>query len=308
MTSTQDHPRTSAAALASAAAVARQAARLLSDSGFDEQQRMREIGVLARAWLGWDHAQWLAEKDAPAPSGFADGLIAWARRRARHEPVAYILKLREFYGRPFEVTPAVLIPRPETEAVVDLGLEWLRQRESSGSSGKLVRLLDVGTGSGCLAITFALERPDLVAEGTDISAVALDVARRNAAAWGVTERVTFEHASLVGPADRTFDLIVANPPYVPIVDRDSLQPDVREFEPPTALFAGPDGLDVIRLLLPSAARVLTPGGRLLMEIGAGQAERVGALVSASGLICREIRPDLSGIPRVVVADSPGRSL
>jgi release factor glutamine methyltransferase len=287
--------------LPSAATVAREAARLLADAGFSEQERMRDISVLARAWLGWDHARWLSEKGSPAPAGFVDGLLGWVARRARREPVAYITGIREFYGRPFRVTPNVLIPRPETESIIDLALEWANARHERSQP---LRVLDLGTGSGCLAVTLALELPDSTIVASDIFEAALQVARLNAAAWGVAERITFVEQSLAGPSAEAFDLIVANPPYVPERDRAELEPDVREFEPAGALFGGFDGLDVVRALLPAAARALAMDGRLLMEIGAGQADLVATLVAEAGLRLRHVRPDLAGIPRVVVADAP----
>jgi release factor glutamine methyltransferase len=287
--------------LPSAATVAREAARLLADAGFNEQERMCDISVLARAWLGWDHARWLSEKASPAPAGFVDGLLGWVARRARREPVAYITGIREFYGRPFQVTPDVLIPRPETESIIDLALEWANAHQHRPQP---LRVLDLGTGSGCLAVTLALEVQDATIVAADISEAALRVARLNGAAWGLAERITFVEQSLAGTSAGAFDLIVANPPYVPEQDRSELEPDVRDFEPACALFGGLDGLDVIRALLPAAARALAADGRLLMEIGAGQADSVATLAAEAGLQWREVRPDLAGIPRVVVADAP----
>jgi release factor glutamine methyltransferase len=284
--------------------VAREAARLLADAGFEEQERMREVGTLARAWLGWDQARWLASKDDTAPAGFAEGLMAWVARRARHEPAAYIVGFREFYGRPFAVSPAVLIPRPETEGIIDAGLQFLRERVGPD---RRARVLDIGTGSGCLAITMALEWPGATVVATDVSVPALDVARQNAAAWGISDGVTFTEAVEASLLGGPFDLILTNPPYVPEADRDKLQPEVRNFEPAIALFGGPDGLDVIRALVRSAAAGLAPGGQLVMEVGMGQADEVTRLLTAERLIWRETRPDLAGIPRVVVADLPARS-
>ncbi len=304
MTARNDHP-VSVLARTSIAVVAREAARVLADAGFDEHLRMREVNLLARSWLGWDQARWLADKHLPPPDGFADGLMRWVERRAGREPVAYILGLREFYGRPFQVTPDVLVPRPETEALIDLALDWLRRRKAD--AGGTVRVLDIGTGSGCLAVTLALEWTDVAIVATDISAPALLVARQNAAAWGVADRITFLHESLTGSSQGAFDLIVANPPYVPERDRESLSVDVREFEPSLALFGGADGFDVLRDLFPAAARTLAPGGRALVEIGVGQAAAAAELATAAGLVWCETRPDLAGIPRVVVADHPTRS-
>jgi len=286
------------------------AARALAEAGFAADVGLSEAHLLARAALGWDHATWLSRKNDVAPDTFSETLAAWVQRRISREPIAYILGRREFYGRDFRVTPDVLVPRPETELIVEEALRWLaeRQRTATVNAAGPVAVLDVGTGSGCLAITLALERPEIQVMATDVSPAALAVATSNAATWAVASRVTFQLASLTGAAANAFDLVVSNPPYVPVGDHATLPLDVRDHEPPMALVGGVDGLDVVRQLLPAAAGALRPGGRLLCEIGFGQVEEVARLIDASGLHWRGARPDLAGIPRVVVADRPDAPL
>jgi release factor glutamine methyltransferase len=270
------------------------AARVLADAGFPLDESQRDVSVLARHLLGWSLTDWAVRNRDDAPAEFAARLDAAVRRRATHEPVAYITGVREFYGREFHVTPAALIPRPETEALVEVALHAATNARTQSA----LTLIDVGTGSGCLAVTVKLERPSTRVIATDISAAALDVARRNAARLGAD--VEFVETSLLPPHIQA-DVIVSNPPYIPEHDRATLPADVREFEPAAALFAGPDGLDVIRELVPAAHAALRPGGRLVMEIGAGQADDVAALLKAAGFEGAYIKADLQGIPRVVVA-------
>jgi release factor glutamine methyltransferase len=176
---------------------------------------------------------------------------------------------------------------------------------SWGPLGSRPLIVDVGTGSGCIAITLALEWPSARVFATDISSAALEVARTNAEALGATVEFLQVIDTELFPADLpAAGLIVSNPPYVSERDRASLMPDVRDFEPALALFAGDDGLEVIRALVPAAARALAPGGALVMEIGAGQAEDVIALAAGAGFDLAAVRPDLQGIPRVLVARTP----
>lgn len=268
--------------------------RILIGAGFPADEARRDASVLLRHVLGWTMAEWAAKSRDQAPEGIRARLEALARRRVSREPVAYITGSREFYGRDFRVTPAVLIPRPETELIIDEGLKILR----AGSEG--IAVLDVGTGSGCLAITLALERPGASVTATDISADAITVARENARALGA-DRVQFLQTSLAPLNAGPFDIIVSNPPYVSTRDRSTLAPDVRDFEPATALFGGDDGLAVIRELAQAASRALVPGGWLLMEIGFGQSATVNDILTNAGLAVDRIVPDLQGIPRVVVA-------
>jgi len=269
---------------------------ILEDAGFTPEDARSDVAVLARHAMGWTMAEWAVRLRDGAPPDLAGRLADMAARRARHEPIAYITGTREFYGRAFHVTPSVLIPRPETEGLIDTALKGRRV-------GSRPLIIDVGTGSGCIAITLALEWPGSRVVGTDISPAALEVAQSNARALGAVS-AEFVHvaADEFFPAHfRGVDLIVSNPPYVSERDRESLPADVRDFEPHTALFAGNDGLDLIRLLIPRAANALARGGMLLMEIGAGQAGAVPELLATADLQLVEIKSDLQGIPRTVVA-------
>jgi release factor glutamine methyltransferase len=211
--------------------------------------------------------------------------------RLKGKPTQYITKRQEFYGREFKVTRDVLIPRPETELLVETLLKLIP------APGVII---DVGTGSGAIAITLALELNRSVI-ATDLSPEACAVARSNA--LKLASKVQFLEADLLKPfADSTADVIVSNPPYVPLNDRAGLQREVRDFEPSLALFAGPDGLAVYKCLIPEAKRVLKPRGILAIELGFGQAEAVSAL--ASDWLKLQLIPDLAGIPRVLTCERP----
>ena len=215
----------------------------------------------------------------------------YLHERIQGRPTQYITGRQEFYGREFRVTPDVLIPRPETEHVIDAALaRW----------GESCRCVDIGTGSGAIAATLAVERNTRVT-ATDVSIAALRVAARNIAA--LEAPVTLVACDLAAALrERSFDLVVSNSPYVPSGDRQALQREVRDFEPEVALFGGPDGLDVYRRLIPEAARILRPGGWLVLEIGFGLGDTVSALLDGWSNI--EVRPDLAGLPRVVMACRP----
>jgi len=276
-----------------AAAVASGAARLRA-AGFTREDADRDAGVLARGLLGWSLADWMSRRDDVASPDWLNTFEALIGRREAREPVAYLLGTREFYGRPFAVTSSVLIPRPETELLVDLALEWCRAAGARSA-------LDVGTGSGCIAVTLALESPALVVTGLDCSADALATARQNALALGGADRLVWRLSDLLTAVTGSVDLIVSNPPYVPERDRAGLSRDVRDFEPGLALFGGPDGLDVIRRLIPAAAACLRPGGALIMEVGAGQSDAVTSLLADAGFSAVTWHADLQAIPRVVIA-------
>jgi release factor glutamine methyltransferase len=281
------------------------AAGRLESAGIPGDDSRREAALLARFVLGWDAAAWLTHQREPAPSGFQESFDRLIARRVSREPIAYLTGEREFYGRPFFVTPSVLVPRPETEFVIDaaVGLARARQTGGSGRRSEIV-IVDIGTGSGCIAITLALELPQARVIATDSSAEALRVAEENARRHGVADRVEFRHGPfLAGYADPV-DVVVSNPPYVPESDRASLAPEVARFEPAAALFAGQDGLDVIRALVPRAAAALRPGGALVMEIGFGQARDVQRVVEKARLTEARLVPDLQGIPRVIAALRP----
>ena len=216
----------------------------------------------------------------------------WLHERMQGKPLQYITRTQEFYGRPFTVSPDVLIPRPETELLIET---VLKRRP------KARQIVDVGTGSGAIAITLALELNAAV-NATDLSPQALRIAAANAATLNAGVRLL--NADLLSPlADATQDAVVSNPPYVSTADRETLQREVRDWEPHLALFAGADGLDIYRRLIPEALRVLKPGGLLALEIGYGQADAVTAL--AADLQNIEIAQDLAGIPRVLTCEKPG---
>ncbi len=232
--------------------------------------------------------------------------------------MSLILGRREFRGLEFEVTPAVLAPRPETEIIIEAALElrWGRRPASArlrrgapkrcAAGGPPATIIDVGTGTGCLAVCLARELPGARVIATDISAAALDVAARNASRHDVTGRVSFVRTSLLTGLSGPAGLIVSNPPYVPTADIPALPPEVRDWEPRGALDGGADGLDVVRALLDEAPRVLAPGGWLIMEFGFGQEDGIRGAVSRSALDLVAIRADLQGIPRTLVATTPRR--
>lgn len=285
------------------------ARRRLEAAGIPRTEAALDAELLARDVLGWDRATWLARRDEPETSvdlevratrgqgAFSAALEPLVARRLAREPMAYIRGTQEFYGREFLVGPGVLIPRPETELVVDAARAALATRLSQ-------RLADIGTGSGCLAITLALEVPVSRVVATDISTAALHIARGNAAAHGVTTRVRFLETPYLAGVRGPFDVVVSNPPYVRESDTSRLPPEVRNHEPGDALFGGADGLRDLRAVAEAAAQTLAADGVLVMEFGLGQTEAVRDLVAAAGLAETEVRHDLQGIPRVIVACRP----
>ncbi len=230
------------------------------------------------------------------------------RRRLAREPVAYILGHRAFRTIELEVTPDVLIPRPETETLVDVALEALAAMPIAGPDPEDEPLaIDVGTGSGCVALALASEDPFVRLVAADVDPGALAVARDNAARLGLSRRVEFVLSDLFADiGERPFDLVVSNPPYIPADEYVALEPNVRDYEPRLALYGGVDGLDVYRRLIPGAALLLRAGGTLAVEVGDGQADAVAGIVEAAGAYeTPERRSDLSGVPRVVYARRRG---
>jgi len=272
-------------------AVARQRLR---DASVSPRESELSARLLAEHVLGWTTERFLTDAHGPEPDGFAaayEGLVA---RRAAREPLPYIVGLREFWGLPLEVSPDVLIPRPETELIVEAVIDLYPDRAAPLS------VADVCTGSGCLAVAIATERPAAAIRASDISEAALVVARRNAARLGVADRIRFEHADLLDGIDGPFDLIVANPPYVRDRDRPGLQPEVKN-EPAVALFSGPDGLDAMARLVNQAPFRMRSGAHLIFEFGCGQDVEVERLVAAAAaLTLVEIRRDLQGIARTMI--------
>lgn len=269
-------------------------ARLVA-AGIDPAEASRDAVLLGRHVLAWDAAAWLTREIDPAPPGFEASFAGLVERRAAREPVAYIRGVQEFWGREFLVTPAVLIPRPESELIIESALAYIGE-----THGRAV--CDIGTGSGCLAITLAAERPAARIVATDVSEAALGVARANATRLGVSDRIAFRAGAYLAGAEGPFDMIVSNPPYVTEREYATLAPEVRAFEPTAAFTAGPDGLRDIRHIVSLSAGALAPGGVLIMEIGHDQAEAVRSLVApANPLRLVDIRRDLQGIPRTLIA-------
>jgi release factor glutamine methyltransferase len=273
-------------------------ARLIS-AGVDQNEAVLDTNLLARHVLGWSRSDMLLRQDDPPPAGFEEAFSALIERRARREPAAYIRGRQEFWSREFEVTPDVLIPRPETELIVEELLNLLPIDAPSLPR----RVADIGTGSGCIAVSVAVERPNLHVVATDISRPALDVARRNAAAAGVAPRIEFLECAYLSGTTGTFDFILANPPYISESEYEALAPEVREYEPQMALLAGEDGLRDIRQIVDVAAERLKPGGTLFMEIGHTQGDALTELLKDfPSLTLSRISTDLQRIPRVAVIE------
>ncbi len=270
-----------------------QARARLAEAGISEAEASVDIDLYACTILGWDKGRLLIEQRNPVPDLLEPTLSNWVTRRITREPSAYIVGHREFWGLDFAVTPAVLIPRPETEQIVDEAI-------SRGRPLPAPRIADIGTGSGCIAISIAVELPRARVVATDISEDALAVARANARRHGVADRVQFVAASYLVGVDGPFDLITANPPYVKDGDKRGLALDVRH-EPDVALFGGAEGLRDIAGVLQAASAALVPGGWLMMEFGYGQEPEVEVLVGRqAALRIDRMQPDLQGIPRTAI--------
>jgi release factor glutamine methyltransferase len=270
-------------------------------AGIPQDEASIDVDLYACTILSWNRARLLADRQAPRPEGLEPRLSEWIARRERHEPTAYIVGVREFWGLDFEATPAVLIPRPETELIVEEALTLLRGGHLSipARSGS-PRVGDIGTGSGCVAVALATEWPDCRVVASDISAEALLVAKRNAARHGVADRIEFVTTSYLDGIDGPFDLLTANPPYVQNGDRPALGRGVLH-EPGVALFGGDRGFRDIGGVLDAAAATLVSGGYLVMEFGYGQEDGVASLVQARGaLSLQRMRQDLQGIPRTAI--------
>lgn len=262
--------------------------------GLSPADARQDAGVLARHVLGWSLEQWLGHQRDKTPDGFEAAFAIAIARRANREPVAYIVGEREFYWRSFAVSPAVLIPRPETELIIDAAIT------ASGAS-RYPEIVDVGTGSGCIAVTMAAELPHASIVATDISAAALEVAAANAARHDVADRVAFRHGAFFAGLSGPVDMVLSNPPYVTERDRATIAPEVEAHEPAVALFAGGDGLDCVRSVIALTPDMLRPGGSLIFEFGFGQAAHIKQLIACQpALHLQELLPDLQGIPRVAI--------
>jgi release factor glutamine methyltransferase len=257
----------------------------------------RESATLLAYAIGRDRTYVITHNNDSLVERQVESFRAFISRRVAHEPVQYITGHQEFFGLDFEVTPDVLIPRPETELIVEAALELLKDV-------KAPTFADIGTGSGCIAISLLHELTHARAIATDISAAALQIAQRNAERHGIADRLTLVESDCLDAVNQSesFDLVASNPPYVADNELATLQPEVRDYEPRAALFCGPDGLGIIRRLLIEAPRRLRPRRHLVFEIGLGQLEAVELLVDPRTWTLREIRNDLQGIARTVVME------
>jgi release factor glutamine methyltransferase len=316
--------------MASIAEGVAQAAERLSHGPHAERARLDAemlLGAVLKKNKAWLHAH----GEETLPETAVPRLAEWVERRSFGEPLQYILGETEFYRLPFRVTRDVLIPRPETEQVIEHVLHLIpvfdrrpkrlfevrrirpathdeekgRRTIDPHSAGWPPRILDVGTGSGCIAVSIAHDCSEAEITATDLSASALELACFNAERLGYAKHIRFLQGDLLEPvAGEQFDLIISNPPYVAERDRDSLAVEVRDFEPAQALFAGEDGLAVYRRLIPAAHAALVPGGWIVLEIGFGQEMGVCELLNAAGFEAIEFAADLQGIARVASARRP----
>ena len=271
----------------------------LTAAGIESGEAGRDAVLLARQILLWDRATIYANYDDSPTPDFIEQFDALIERRARREPVAYIRGLQEFWSREFVVNSAVLIPRPETELIIE---EFLA-RLPSDAPARPRRVADIGTGSGCIAVTVAAERPYCEVIATDISEAALHVAHENAGRIGVSDRIAFRESAYLIGSTGVFDFILSNPPYVTEAEYQGLAPEVREYEPASALVAGEDGFRDIRQIVDLGTAYLAPGGTMLIEIGHEQADAVVDLVmSYPALRLAGISNDLQNIPRVAVIE------
>jgi release factor glutamine methyltransferase len=280
---------------------------LLSEALHHVAQSFRTGGVEeaeadARVLIGHalhlDRARLIAQSDRILEAREVTVISALATRRLRREPVSRIVGQKEFWSLPISVTPDVLVPRPETETVVEAALDFVIR---SGLRLEKLRVLDIGTGSGVLLLALLNELKNAIGTGTDVSSAALDVASANAARCRLDSRCNFVVCNIATGIEGPFDLIVSNPPYIAHDEIETLAPEVRDYDPQVALDGGQDGLDAYRSIAADAKRILAPGGRLFVELGAGQDEQVRALFTKAGLNPGIPRKDLAGIPRVLGA-------
>lgn len=264
-----------------------------------------EAVIDARALIGralnLSRAQLISHSDRVLEAREINAISALAARRLKHEPVSRILGHREFWNLDLSVSPDVLVPRPETETVVEAALDALAREDRRQDR---LRLLDIGTGSGALMLALLQELPNATGIATDISEAAIVVARGNAERNRCADRISFVVCNMAAGVEGPFDLVVSNPPYIPHAEIATLMPEVRDYDPPLALDGGTDGLDAYRAIARDARRLLAPQGHLIVELGIGQDAAVVALFQRSGLTVKSARTDLAGIPRALVAQRP----
>jgi release factor glutamine methyltransferase len=270
-------------------------AAALKAKGIDSSEL--DARILVGAVLGLDFTALIAAAGRAITEDQSRRLAEFARRRVAGEPVARILGFKEFWGLPFKLSAETLVPRADTEAVVELALEIWRE---AINSVRRPRVADIGTGSGAILLALLSEIPQAEGLGTDISVAALRTAKANAGHLGFAERTTFIACNYASALSGPFDLMVSNPPYIRSVEIGSLSSEVRDHDPRAALDGGADGLDAYRAIIPEAARLLGPGGALIVEAGLGQSGLIQELMTAAGLtLDRPPKPDLAGIFRAV---------
>jgi release factor glutamine methyltransferase len=280
-----------------AEALARGTSRL-REAGIEHPEHDAE--VLLRHVLAWDRARLLVDSGSSLSPAAASSFFALAAERAGRRPLQHLTGTQWFWRHEFLVSPDVLIPRPETELIVEAALDILREVRAP-------LIADVGTGSGCIALSLAAERPDALVSGIDISPAALAVARRNASRLGLDGRLRFLEGDLLEPLREELgavDMVVSNPPYVDPEEAPDLTPEVRLHEPAPALYPPIERYSVYRRLAPQAAVALRPGGTLLLEVGRGMRDEVVRICERAGFRVLRVIPDLQGIPRTVVARKP----
>ena len=281
-------------------AARRNVAARFKSAGLDSPEL--DARLLIGAALILDHTALSIQASRIVMRGEADAIEKYVLRRIAREPVARILGAKEFWGLDLQVSSATLVPRPDTETVVSAALESL---QSQNKLARDIHIADIGTGSGAILLALLLECPTARGVGTDISADALSIASINAENLGLSERAAFVQSDYAAALSGPFDLIVSNPPYIPSEEIDKLGIDVRDHDPHLALDGGKDGLDAYRIIAPQGARLLLPGGALIVEVGHNQAADVGKIMDASGLIVQApARTDLGGIHRVVTGQKP----
>lgn len=277
-------------------------ARSFTQGGIDDAEA--DARLLVAHALGLDRAALTTNSERVLTSDENNAIEALAARRLAHEPVSRIIGMKEFWSLALQVTEDVLVPRPDTETVVELALDLI---DRGGLRAEPLRVLDIGTGTGAIALALLSELPNAIATMTDISAAALDVARGNAETHQMTARCTFTVCDIAEGIDGPFDLIVSNPPYIVHGDIATLAAEVREHDPMLALDGGGDGLDAYRAIARQAPRLLAPDGRLVVELGLGQEAPVRTLLTEAGLTVVKVRADLAGIARALAAQKkPGK--
>lgn len=285
------------AAGTSIAAARRALAKNFRRHGIDTPEL--DARILVGHAVGLDHTGLATSADRGLTAREAEAITALGRRRLAHEPVARIVGNKEFWGLPLQVTPSVLVPRPDTETVVEAALAAIA---AGGPRDRALRIADLGVGSGALLLALLSELPGAVGVGTDRSLPAIETARLNARGLGLSSRAAFVACDYGAALPGDHDLVVSNPPYIPTNHIATLAPEVRDFEPRQALDGGYDGLDSYRAIAADAPRLLAPGGALVLELGIGQSDLVAGLLTAAGLaVGSPPKPDLAGVPRALCA-------